>query len=116
MRSAYQKVCIKQALDIASLNRTIGNTAGSNEARTSANNARAIADYEYDRSFNNFDVAATVDRFEYHGAFDLADALTLVFGAEHERIFASVSPLQSPNAAMPHIMNASPRMNAVPTL
>ena len=36
-----------------------GNTAGSNEARTAANNARAIADFEYDRSFNNFDVRHT---------------------------------------------------------
>ena len=42
-------------------------------------------------SFNNFDVEGTVDRFEYHGAFDLADAATIVFGAEHERTFASTS-------------------------
>ncbi|MCM3871259.1 MAG: carboxypeptidase regulatory-like domain-containing protein [Pyrinomonadaceae bacterium] len=39
--------------------KSTGNTAGSNEARTSANNARAIQDYEYDRSFNNFDVRHT---------------------------------------------------------
>ena len=42
-------------------------------------------------SFNNFDVKGTVERFEYHGAFDVADAATLVFGAEHERTFASTS-------------------------
>ncbi len=42
-------------------------------------------------SFNNFDVKGTIDRFEYHGAFDVADAATIVFGAEHERTFASTS-------------------------
>lgn len=42
-------------------------------------------------SFNNFDVKGTIDRFEYHGSFDIADAATLVFGAEHERTFASTS-------------------------
>jgi vitamin B12 transporter len=42
-------------------------------------------------SFNNFDVEGTIDRFEYHGAFDVADAATLVFGAEHERTYASTS-------------------------
>ncbi len=48
--------------------KSIGNTAGSNEARTSANNARAIADYEYDRSFNNFDVRHT---FNLSAVYDL---------------------------------------------
>ena len=42
-------------------------------------------------SFNNFDVKGTVDRVEYHSAFDVAEAVTLVFGAEHERTFASTS-------------------------
>lgn len=42
-------------------------------------------------SFNNFDVKGTIDRFEYHGSYDIADAATLVFGAEHERTFASTS-------------------------
>jgi vitamin B12 transporter len=42
-------------------------------------------------SFNNFDVEGTIDRFEYHGSFDVADAATIVFGAEHERTFASTS-------------------------
>src|SRR6185503_19184608 len=36
--------------------RSFGNTAGSNEARTAANNARTISDYDYDKSYNNFDV------------------------------------------------------------
>lgn len=42
-------------------------------------------------SFNNFDVKGTIDRFEYHGAFDVVEAATVVFGAEHERTFASTS-------------------------
>jgi vitamin B12 transporter len=43
-------------------------------------------------SFNNFNVKGNIDRFEYHGAFDLAKAAaTLVFGVEHERTFASTS-------------------------
>lgn len=42
-------------------------------------------------SFNNFEVEGAVDRFEYHGAFDLIPALTVVFGAEYERTFASTS-------------------------
>ena len=33
-----------------------GNTGGSNEAQTAANNARALADFEYDNGYNNFDV------------------------------------------------------------
>ena len=36
--------------------RSFGNTAGSNEARTAANNARAISEYDYDDGYNNFDV------------------------------------------------------------
>lgn len=39
--------------------KSFGTTAGSNEARTAANNARSIADWEYDRSYNNFDVRHT---------------------------------------------------------
>lgn len=41
------------------MGRSIGNTAGSNEARTAANNARALAEFDYDRSYNNFDVRHT---------------------------------------------------------
>jgi hypothetical protein len=39
--------------------RSFGTTAGSNEARTAANNARALSEWEYDRGFNNFDVRHT---------------------------------------------------------
>ncbi len=40
-------------------------------------------------NFNVNAIKATLDRFEYHGAFDVADAAKLVFGIEHERSFAS---------------------------
>jgi len=40
-------------------------------------------------SFNVNTLKGTIDRFEYHGAFDIDDAATLVFGLEHERTFAS---------------------------
>ena len=36
--------------------RSFGNTAGSNEARTAANNARALSEFDYDNGYNNFDV------------------------------------------------------------
>ena len=36
-----------------------GNTGGSNEATTAGNNARALADFNYDDGFNNFDVRHT---------------------------------------------------------
>jgi vitamin B12 transporter len=42
-------------------------------------------------SFNTFDVKGTIDRYELHNSFDVADAVTLVFGAEHERTYASTS-------------------------
>lgn len=42
-------------------------------------------------SFNNFDVAGKIDRFELHNAFDASDAITLIIGAEHERTRASTS-------------------------
>jgi hypothetical protein len=36
-----------------------GNTGGSNEATTAGNNARALADFDYDNGYNNFDVRHT---------------------------------------------------------
>ncbi len=39
--------------------KSFGTTAGSNEARTAANNARAIEEWDYDKSYNNFDVRHT---------------------------------------------------------
>jgi vitamin B12 transporter len=41
-------------------------------------------------SFNVNRLKGTIDRFEYHGSFDIVDAATLNFGIEHERSFASV--------------------------
>jgi hypothetical protein len=41
------------------LGRSRGNTAGSNEALTAANNARDLADFDYDNGYNNFDVRHT---------------------------------------------------------
>lgn len=48
--------------------KSTGTTAGSNEARTAANNARAIAEWEYDRGVNNFDVRHT---FNLSAVYDL---------------------------------------------
>jgi hypothetical protein len=48
--------------------KSIGTTAGSNEARTAANNARAISEWEYDRGYNNFDVRHT---FNLSAVYDL---------------------------------------------
>ena len=36
-----------------------GTTGGSNEAATAGNNARTLADFEYERGYNNFDVRHT---------------------------------------------------------
>ena len=41
------------------LARSYGNTGGSNEAQTSANNARELDDFDYDIGYNNFDVRHT---------------------------------------------------------
>jgi hypothetical protein len=51
-----------------SFGRSFGNTAGSNEARTSANNARALSEFDYDDSYNNFDVRHT---FNLSAVYDL---------------------------------------------
>ena len=51
-----------------SFGRSFGNTAGSNEARTAANNARAISDFDYDEGYNNFDVRHT---FNFSAVYDL---------------------------------------------
>jgi vitamin B12 transporter len=42
-------------------------------------------------SFNNFDVKGTINRLEYRGIFDIADAATLIFGLENERVFSRIS-------------------------
>ncbi len=45
-----------------------GNTSGSNEARTAANNARAISDFDYDNGANTFDIRHT---FNLSAVYDL---------------------------------------------
>src|ERR1041385_1131198 len=45
-----------------------GNTSGSNEARTAANNARATSEFDYDDGRNNFDVRHT---FNLSAMYDL---------------------------------------------
>jgi len=45
-----------------------GNTTGSNEARTAANNARSLSDFDYDNGSNNFDVRHT---FNLSAIYDL---------------------------------------------
>lgn len=40
-------------------------------------------------SFNVNELKGKIDRFEYQGAFDVIGKVTLVFGIEHERTFAS---------------------------
>jgi hypothetical protein len=47
--------------------KSTGTTAGSNEARTAANNARTLEEWEYDRSFNNFDVRHTFNLSAVYG-------------------------------------------------
>jgi len=61
--------------------RTFGNTSGSNEARTAANNARAISEYNYDNGYNNFDVRHT---------FNLSAVYDLPFGKGTKHDFGSV--------------------------
>lgn len=51
-----------------SFSRSVGNTSGSNEARTAANNARALAEFDYDNGSNNFDVRHT---FNLSALYDL---------------------------------------------
>ncbi|HMJ25550.1 MAG TPA: carboxypeptidase regulatory-like domain-containing protein [Pyrinomonadaceae bacterium] len=54
-----------------SFSRSFGNTSGSNEARTAANNARALNEFDYDQGYNNFDVRHT---------FNLSALYNLPFG------------------------------------
>ncbi len=53
------------------LSRSYGNTAGSNEALTAANNARALSEFDYDNGYNRFDVRHT---------FNLSALYSLPFG------------------------------------
>ncbi len=61
--------------------RSFGNTSGSNEARTAANNARAIGEFDYDNGYNNFDVRHT---------FNLSAIYDLPIGSGRKYDFGSV--------------------------
>ncbi|HEU5239258.1 MAG TPA: carboxypeptidase regulatory-like domain-containing protein, partial [Pyrinomonadaceae bacterium] len=61
--------------------RSFGNTSGSNEARTAANNARAISEFDYDEGYNNFDVRHT---------FNLSALYDLPFGKGKKHDFGGV--------------------------
>jgi hypothetical protein len=63
------------------LSRSFGTTSGSNEARTAANNARALADYDYDLGYNNFDVRHT---------FNLSALYELPFGKGKKHDLGSI--------------------------
>jgi hypothetical protein len=60
--------------------RSFGNTSGSNEARTAANNARALSEFDYDDGYNNFDVRHT---------FNLSALYDLPFGKGKKYDFGS---------------------------
>ena len=60
------------------LGKSQGNTGGSNEATTAANNARALDEFDYDDGYNNFDVRHT---------FNLSVLYSLPYG--HGRNYGS---------------------------
>lgn len=47
--------------------RSFGTSGGSNEARTAGNNARSMSEFEYDDSYNNFDVRHTFNFSALYG-------------------------------------------------
>lgn len=60
---------------------SFGNTSGSNEARTAANNARALSEFDYDNGYNNFDVRHT---------FNLSALYDLPFGKGKKHDFGGI--------------------------
>jgi hypothetical protein len=77
--------------------RSFGNTSGSNEARTAANNARATGDFDYDLGYNNFDVRQT---------FNLSALYNLPFGKGKKYDFGGVANAILGNWEIGTIMNA----------
>jgi hypothetical protein len=77
--------------------RSFGNTAGSNEARTAANNARAIAEFDYDRGYNNFDV---------RHSFNLSALVDLPFGKGRPHDLGKVGNALLGNWTVGGIVNA----------
>jgi hypothetical protein len=77
--------------------RSFGNTSGSNEARTAANNARAQSEFDYDNGYNTFDVRHT---------FDLSALYELPFGKGKKYDFGSVGNTILANWEIGTIVNA----------
>ena len=77
--------------------RSFGNTSGSNEARTAANNARALNEFDYDEGYNNFDVRHT---------FNLSALYNLPFGKGKKYDFAGVGNAVLGNWEIGTIVNA----------
>lgn len=80
-----------------SLSRSFGNTSGSNEARTAANNARALSEFDYDEGYNNFDVRHT---------FNLSALYDLPFGKGKKYDFGGVGNAIFGNWEIGTIVNA----------
>lgn len=79
------------------LARSFGNTSGSNEARTAANNARALGDFEYDDGYNNFDV---------RHSFNLSMLYDLPFGKGSKHDIGNVGNALLGNWQVGAIINA----------
>ncbi|MDX6501637.1 MAG: hypothetical protein QOG23_4897 [Blastocatellia bacterium] len=77
--------------------RSFGNTSGSNEARTAANNARALSDFNYDEGYNNFDVRHT---------FNLSALYDLPFGKGKKYDFSGIGNAILGNWQIGTIVNA----------
>jgi hypothetical protein len=77
--------------------RSFGNTSGSNEARTAANNARALSEFDYDNGYNNFDIRHT---------FNLSALYDLPFGVGKKYDFGSVGNAILGNWQIGTIVNA----------
>jgi hypothetical protein len=77
--------------------RSFGNTSGSNEARTAANNARALNEFDYDNGYNNFDVRHT---------FNLSALYDLPFGGGKKHDLGSVGNAILGNWEVGTIVNA----------
>ena len=80
-----------------SFSRSFGNTSGSNEARTAANNARALSEFDYDLGYNNFDVRHT---------FNLSALYDLPFGNGQKRDLGTVGNAIFGNFQVGGIVNA----------
>ncbi|MDX6404795.1 MAG: hypothetical protein QOH70_2250 [Blastocatellia bacterium] len=76
---------------------SVGNTSGSNEARTAANNARAIGEFDYDNGYNNFDVRHT---------FNLSALYDLPFGEGKKYDFGGLGNAILGNWEIGTILNA----------